>query len=109
MTEHDYLVKEQALMVEISRGERAKVVLSSACWKTDVEPYLERRASELTRGSSWKPGSNIFSVDAVALGAAYNGGREEECFNLSNILNIWVEQGKVAHDKLVKLQKEHKK
>ncbi len=65
-------------------------------------PYLTKRSVDLSRGSSWKPGTGVFNTDAVALGAAYNGGREEECMNLATVLGIWVEQGRSAAEKLAK-------
>ena len=104
MKEEFILDKEQVLLQEIARGERAKAIRHSAAWCTDIVPYLEKRKGDLSHGSSWKPASGIFNVDAVALGSAYNGGREEECGQLSAQLEIWIEQGRIAAENLAKEQ-----
>ena len=109
MTANDLSRLEAELLPVIAKGERAKALLDSGCWKSDVEPYLMVRSADLQRGSGWKPSSGVFSVDAVAMGAAYNGGREDECLNLRNTLNIWVEQGHLAALKLLKEQEKIKK
>jgi len=104
MTADEFNKLETELQPVIAKGERARSLLGSGCWKSDVEPYLMVRCADLQRGSGWKPSTGVFSVDAVAMGAAYNGGREDECLNLRNTLNIWVEQGRQAADKLKKGQ-----
>jgi len=102
MNEKEFQAFEQTCLQEIARGERARELLGSKVWVADVLPYLDKRVVDLSRGSSWKPGTGVFNTDAVALGAAFNGGREEECLNLSNQLDIWVEQGCIAAEKLNK-------
>ena len=102
MTAEEYAKFEAEQQPIIAKGERAHALLASGCWKTDVEPYLMVRCADLSRGSSWKPATGVFSVDAVALGASYNGGREDECLNLRNQLMSWVELGRTAAVKLSK-------
>ena len=104
MTADEFSKLEAELQPVIAKGERARSLLGSGCWKSDVEPYLMVRCADLQRGSGWKPATGVFSVDAVAMGAAYNGGREDECLNLRNMLNKWAEQGRVAAAKLQKEQ-----
>jgi len=104
MTPDEFSKLEAELQPVIAKGERARSLLGSGCWKSDVEPYLMVRCADLQRGSGWKPATGVFSVDAVAMGAAYNGGREDECLNLRNVLTIWVEQGRNAAEKLKKGQ-----
>ena len=109
MTADEFAKLEARLQPVMARGERARSLLGSGCWKSDVEPYLMVRCADLQRGSGWKPSTGVFSVDAVAMGAAYNGGREDECLNLRNVLNIWVEQGRLAGEELKKEQEKIKR
>lgn len=102
MNKEEFQLFEQECLKDIARGERARALLGSAVWATDVVPYLNKRSVDLSHGSSWKPSTGVFNTDAVALGAAFNGGREEECMNLPTVLGIWVEQGLGAAEKLSK-------
>lgn len=95
MTEKD----EQHLQAETAKGARAREILHSGGWMQDVVPYLLVREAELSKGSSWKPGGPA-TAELVAMGCAYNGGRQDECLNLRNVLEIWAEQGRVAAEKL---------
>lgn len=96
--------EEIALQKEAAKGQRAKAILESAGWKQDVQPYITNRLAELARGSSWRPGCST-DTGAVLLGCSYNGGREDECLNLQTQLNIWIEQGRIAQEKLDKANK----
>lgn len=97
--------EELIFQKEAAKGQRAKAILACSGWMQDVEPYLIERENELSKGSSWKPGAST-DVGAVAMGSAFNGGRQSECFNLKNILGIWVENGRIAQEKLDKEQKQ---
>jgi len=95
---------EKELQPVIAKGQRAKAILDSGGWAQDVVPYLMVREAELSKGSSWKPGSST-DTGAVLLGCAYNGGRQDECRNLYNVLEIWAEQGRIACIKLEEARK----
>jgi hypothetical protein len=99
--------QEQEFLQAIAKGQRAKEILSCPCWKKDIEPYIQGRIIDLSRGSSWRPGGSS-TTDLTAMGCAYNGGREDECNNLSNILLIWIKQGEIAAEKLEKERGKHK-
>jgi hypothetical protein len=90
---------EAELQPIIAKGQRARYILQTTGWNHDVKPYLAMREAELSKGSSWKPGGST-DIGAIAIGAAYNGGRQDECFNLQNQLLIWEEQGNIAQKKL---------
>ena len=97
--------REQELLAAIAKGTRAHALLVSECWTKDIVGYLTTRENDLSKGSSWKPGGSA-DVGTVAMGCAYNGGRQDECINLWNQLTIWEDQGQVA---AVKLEQERKK
>ena len=99
--------EELILQKEAAKGQRAKAILACSGWIQDVEPYLTDRIAALAKGSSWHPGGST-DTGAVLLGCSYNGGREDECLNLRTQLNIWVEQGRIAQEKLDKANKEQK-
>ena len=93
------MTKDDELRQEASRGERVKALLQSPCWQQDVMPYIQKMCSKLGVGALWKP-TDSASVDMVALGCAFNGGRDEGLKDINSKLNIWIEQGEVASKKL---------
>ena len=102
------------LQRDAARGARALAVVQTDCFKVDLKAYIEKRKIDVSEGSVWRPGC-LPEIGAVALGCAYNGGRQDECQNMVNIFEIWVEQGKSAAEKinkaiekLARLQKEQK-
>ena len=93
------------LRKEAVRGVRAREFLESPIWKEHFAPFLKKREVELGVGALWRPGDKN-TIDAVALGCAFNGGRQAQIVDVLEELDVWVKTGEYASEELKKREAE---
>ena len=92
------------LLARQERYGRLLALKQTPFWKEDIEPFLDHEERATEKGSLWSPEKGIPTVDAVALGSAFNGGRNDEITRFRGFLIRCEHEGKAAMEKLRELE-----
>lgn len=87
------------LFAQAKAGLAMRRFIESTAWTEGMAPMLKKQEEELGPGGLWKPG-NLPTMEAVGLGCAFNGGRLEQLKVFRQLMNIVLERGEKAVEKL---------
>lgn len=78
----------------IAQGVTVRSFVGSEGWKNLVKPYLDAKKQEILEQNHFRPGSDIPSIERIALLNAYNAGRKDALDDIYSQLDIWANLAK---------------
>lgn len=89
-------LRDEDLRIRSARAARLRRFQASDFYMRDFHPWLQQQKREIEKGSLWHPEQGMSNCEAVALGCAYNGGREKAIKSLEKLFELIKEQGERA-------------
>lgn len=102
-------VTDEELTLRVRRFFRVRDLLESPAWKEDLLPFLEGELKVVGRNTTWHPGSGLPKLESIALGCAYQGGREDALVEVGARVQSWYDEGKRAKEALERREKTEEK
>jgi hypothetical protein len=100
-------IKKQQLISKLSqnvnRGRLAEEFVSGRFFSDFIRPFMVSRDTQIAKGSLWSPMSGVARVDAVALGCAHSGGRNDELKRWQAEIDQWIAKGQASQKRLKRL------
>lgn len=98
-------LSDEELTIRVRRYFRVREMLDSPAWKEDVLPFLEKELAAVGSNTTWRPGSGLPQLEAIALGCAYQGGAEDALKKFLFRVKTWMVEGVKAREELDKKEK----
>lgn len=96
------IASDEELTLRARRYVRIRDLLASPAWKEDLLPYLKSELAGVGRDTTWRPGAGLPQIESIALGCAYQGGKEDALLEVGAKIQSWHDEGLRAKETLEK-------